>query len=151
MNRRLTGLVLATVLAMPVCGAAQGAMGKTEQQVIQAEKDRFVAMVKADVAALNRLLADELTYTHSNANMQTKAQLVADLKSGTIKYVSIAPSEADWNVRVMGNVAVSTGVAAVNVIDHGSNLNFKIRFVDVHTNRAGSWQMMAWQSTRFPQ
>ena len=134
--------------ALPV---AQATLGKAEQAVVQAEKDRFTAMVKVDEAALNRLLADDLTYTHSNANLQTKAQLVSDLKAGDIKYVSIVPSDTDWKVRINGSVAIVNGVAAVNVIDHGNNLKFKIRFTDAHTNRSGSWQMYNWQSTRFPQ
>jgi uncharacterized protein DUF4440 len=154
MNRRMfvALFVMMLAIALPAFVRAQtGAHAKGEQQVIQAEKDRFAAMIKADDAALNKLLADELTYTHSNANMQTKPQFVADIKSGAIKYVSIMPSESDWKVRIYGNVAIVSGVAAVNVIDHGNNLKFKIRYTNDHINRAGSWQMVNWQSTRFPQ
>jgi type II secretory pathway pseudopilin PulG len=150
--KSLALFILAIAMAVPSFVLAQGgASGKAEQQVLQAEKDRFAAMQKADDAALNKLLADELTYTHSNANMQTKPQFVADIKSGAIKYVSIVPSESDWKVRIFGNVAIVSGVAAVNVIDHGNNLKFKIRYTNDHINRAGSWQMVNWQSTRFPQ
>src|SRR4051812_5579256 len=104
-NRRVFVPVLATVLAIAlpqfVRGQAAapakmeaGSHGKAEQQVIQAEKDRFAAIVKADEAALNKLLADDLTYTHSNANMQTKAQFIADVKSGAIDYVTMTPNES---------------------------------------------------------
>jgi ketosteroid isomerase-like protein len=125
--------------------------GKAEQQVMQADKERFAAMVKADIAALNRLLADDLTYTHSNALMQTKAEFIADLKSGAYDYVSVVPSDSDYKVRVDGTMAVINGVAAVNVIDHGKDLKIKIRYTNVHRHRAGQWQMVAWQATRFPQ
>ena len=151
-NRRVSMFATALAVALPALVLAQaGANAKAEQQVLQAEKDRFAAMIKVDEGALNRLLADELTYTHSNANMQTKAQFIADLKSGAIKYVSVVPSEPDWKVRVYGNVAIVSGVAAVNVIDHGNNLKFKIRYTNDHVNRSNSWQMVNWQSTRFPQ
>ena len=152
LNRRVSMFATALAIALPALVLAQaGANAKAEQQVLQAEKDRFAAMIKVDETALNRLLADELTYTHSNANMQTKAQFIADLKSGAIKYVSVVPSEPDWKVRVYGNVAIVSGVAAVNVIDHGNNLKFKIRYTNDHINRGSSWQMVNWQSTRFPQ
>jgi type II secretory pathway pseudopilin PulG len=152
LNRRVSMLATALAIALPSLVLAQaGANAKAEQQVLQAEKDRFAAMIKVDEAALNRLLADDLTYTHSNANMQTKAQFIADLKSGAIKYVSVVPSEPDWKVRVYGTVAIVSGVAAVNVIDHGNNLKFKIRYTNDHVNRSNSWQMVNWQSTRFPQ
>jgi len=153
-NRRVFVAVLITALAIALpqfVRAQAGAHGKAEQQVIQAEKDRFAAIVNADEAALNRLLADDLTYTHSNANMQTKAQFIADVKSGAIDYVVMQPNESDWKVRVHGNVAIVNGTANVNVIDHGNNLKFKIRYTNDHVNRGGSWQMVNWQSTRFPQ
>ena len=153
-NRRMFVAVLTTALAITVpqfVRAQAGAHSKAEQEVIQAEKDRFAAIVKADEAALNKLLADDLTYTHSNANMQTKAQFIADVKSGAIDYVLMQPNESDWKVRVIGNVAIVNGTANVNVIDHGNNLTFKIRYTNNHVNRGGTWQMVNWQSTRFPQ
>jgi hypothetical protein len=142
---------VAFVLCAVVPGYLRAQAGKAEQALIQAEKDRFAAMINYNEAALNKLLADDLTYTHSNANMQTKAQFMADLKSGAIDYVSIQPSEGDWKVRINGTSAIVNGVAAVNVIDHGNNLKFKIRYTNDHVNRGGSWQMVNWQSTRFPQ
>jgi len=130
-------------------GAAAGA--KAEQQVLQAEKDRFAAMIKGDRAALERLLADDLTYTHSNALFESKAECIKSVTGGTIDYVSIVPSETDWKVRVHGNTAIVNGVAAVNVIDTGKDLKIKVRYTTIHTNRGGHWQMQAWQATRFPQ
>jgi hypothetical protein len=152
LTHRVSVLVLAVAIALPALSAAQtSTMGKTEQQVLQAEKDRFAAMVKVDEAALNKLLSDDLTYVHTSAVFQTKKEFIDSLKSGTIKYVSVTPTEADWKVRIVGNVAVVNGAAAVHVIDHGNDLNFKIRYTNVHTNRPGYWQMMAWEATRFPQ
>ena len=151
LNRQVSIFATALAIALPSFVLAQaGANAKAEQQVLQAEKDRFAAMVKVDEAALNKLLADDLTYTHSNANLQTKAQFIADLKSGAIKYVSVAPVEAEWKVRIFGTVAVVNGAAAVHVVDHGNDLNFRIRYTNVHTNRPGYWQMTAWEATRFP-
>jgi hypothetical protein len=150
----LSAIVLTSAFAVPTFISAQAgapASADAQKQLIQGEKDRFAAMIKADEAALNRLLADELTYTHSNANMQSKAQFIADLKSGAIKYVSVQPSESDLKIRVFGTIAIVNGIAAVNVIDHGNNLNFKIRYTTAHVNRGGHWQMVNWQSTRFPQ
>ena len=141
--------ILAAMLALTSVISAQ--TGKVEQQVLQAEKDRFVAMVKADKAALEKLLATDLTYTHTNALFQSKAEFIASVMGGTIDYVSVVPSESDWKVRVHGDTAIVNGVAAVNVIDTGKDLKFKIRYTTVHTNRGGSWQLQSWQATRFPQ
>jgi hypothetical protein len=146
------GLIVMAVAALPIAGTAQApARGGAEQQVLQAEKDRFAAMVKGDRAALERLLADDLTYTHSSALFESKAEFIKSVTSGTIDYVSIVPSESDWKVRVNGNTAIVNGVAAVNVIDTGKDLKIRIRYTTIHTNRGGGWQLQAWQATRLPQ
>jgi hypothetical protein len=149
-HRPYTALLLTAMLGLSGAAAAQAPKG-AEQQVLQAEKDRFSAMVKADRAALERLLADDLTYTHSSALFESKAEFIKSVTSGTIDYVSIVPSESDWKVRINGNTAIVNGVAAVNVIDTGKDLKIKLRYTTVHTNRGGNWQLQAWQSTRFPQ
>ena len=118
--------------------------------MLQAEKDRFAAMVKGDRAALEKLLSDDLTYTHSTALLENKEQFIKSVTSGNIDYVSIVPSEPDWKVRVNGNTAVVNGVAAVNVVDTGKDRKIRIRFTTVQANRGGAWQLLAWQSTVIP-
>src|SRR5262249_10619323 len=129
--------------------AANSATSKAEEQVRQAEKDRFTAMIKADAGDLDKLLAAELSYTHSNAQVQDKGTFIADIKSGAIKYLTIEPS--DQAVHVFGTTAIVTGAAAVHVLQNGNDLTIKIRYTDVHLNRNGAWQMVAWEATRFPQ
>jgi hypothetical protein len=140
------------VAIMFACASAAFAqMGKAEQQVLQAEKDRFAAMVKGDRAALEKLLSDDLTYTHSTALLETKEQFIKSVTSGNIDYVSIVPSEPDWKVRINGTTAVVNGIAAVNVVDNGNDRKIRIRFTTVHANRGAAWQLLAWQSTVIPQ
>jgi hypothetical protein len=172
-NARTAAILVAIVLSMPVLSRAQitpappatppataappaaatrpapsSATLKAEGDVRQAERDRFAAMVKADVGALDKLLAPELSYTHSNAQVQDKGGFIADIKSGNIKYLSIEPN--DVNVIVFGNTAVVTGGAAVHVLQNGTDLTIKIRYTNTQINRTGSWQMVAWEATRLP-
>ena len=135
--------------AAPVTAtAASAAALKIEQDVQKAEKDRFDAMVKADAGALDKLLGAELSYTHSNAQVQDKAGFISDIRGKNIRYVSIEPS--DVHVVVLGTTAVVTGGAAIHVIENGDDLTIKVRYTDVHINRRGEWQMVAWQATRVP-
>jgi hypothetical protein len=141
-------LIVAVILALSPVMSAQ--TGKVEQQVLQAEKDRFAAMVKGDRAVLEKLLADDLTYTHSTALLETKEQFIKSVTSGNIDYVSIVPSASDSKVRVNGNTAIVNGLAAVNVIDTGKDRKIRIRYTTVYTNRGGAWLLQAWQSTVVP-
>ena len=154
LKHRVLMTALIVSFALPLAALAQSgssAAAAVEQQVLQAEKDRFAAMIKADRPALEKVLADDLTYTHTTALFESKEQFIKSVTSGTIDYVSIVPSEPDWKVRVNGNTAIVNGVAAVNVIDTGKDIKIKIRYTTVHTNRGGTWQLQAWQATRFPQ
>jgi ketosteroid isomerase-like protein len=117
-----------------------------EQQVLQADTDRFAAMVKGDLGALDKLLAIELTYIHSSARLEDKHAFMYGIKSGGTKYLKIIPTERQ--VHVMGNVAVVTGVAALHVVDRGQDLDITIRYTNVHVLRDGRWQMVSWQATR---
>ena len=149
----VTVMVLAAVgvfaWAAAAAGAAEGqANAAAEQAVLKAENARFAAMLKADTAALEKLLGDELSYTHSNALVQDKKAFIDDIKTGKIKYLTV--DATDQKVRVFGNTAIVTGGASVHVIQNGNDLTFKIRYTDAHINRGGAWQMVAWQSTRLP-
>ena len=145
--RRL--VLFAMMLALAPSMLAQ--TGKVEQQVLQAEKDRFAAMVKGDRPALEKLLADDLTYTHSSALFESKEQFIKSVTSGNIDYVSIVPSESDAKVRINGTTATATGLAAVNVIDNGNNRKIRIRYTTVYANRGGAWLLQNWQSTVIPE
>jgi hypothetical protein len=142
-------IAMAAILLL-LTPAAWAQTGKAEQQVLQAEKDRFDAMIKGDRAALEKLLADDLTYTHSTALLETKEQFIKSVTSGNIDYVSIVPSASDSKVRINGNTAILTGLAAVNVIDTGKDRKIRIRYTTVYTNRGGAWLLSAWQSTVVP-
>jgi hypothetical protein len=125
------------------------APGGAEAAVLKADNDRFAAMQKADVAALEKILGAELSYTHTSAAVQNKEEFIGDIKTGTIKYLSVEPK--DQKAHVYGNVAVVTGGAAVHIILRGVDQSFQIRYTNVHVNRNGGWQMVAWEATRLPQ
>ena len=158
MNRRVflsTGAAVATAtigggnLFAGQGTSAAGAASKDEADVRRAETERFAAMVKADVGALDKLLAPDLTYTHGDARVIDKAAFIADFKSGAFQYVSIEPN--DMKVRVFGNTAIVTGGAAMHIIQNRTHANIKIRYTDVHVKHNGVWQMAAWEATRIPQ
>jgi len=139
--------MVASIAVLYAATAPLAQSAKTpEQQVLQADADRFAAMVKGDLAALDRLLAVELTCIQDNARLEDKHAFLYGLKSGGTKYLKIVPTERQTHV--MGNVAVTTGVAAVHEIDRGQDLDITIRYTNVHVLRDGRWQMVSWQATR---
>src|SRR5947208_2406410 len=76
-------------------------------EVRLAERQRFEAMMKQDVAALDTLLDDDLTYVHTGGDLQSRDEFLDMIKKQTLVYESIAPSEV--RVRVYDGLAVATG------------------------------------------
>jgi len=54
------------------------------------EEQRYEAMLRPDIAALERLLDDELTYTHSSGVVDTKATYLAGVRDKVWEYKKIS-------------------------------------------------------------
>lgn len=143
MTSRLTvAALLVAALALPARAHAQSA----EQAVRQVEDRRIKALVDDDFATLEAIFADDLTYTHSSAAVDTKASYMAALRSGKTKYESVDRQPS--TVRVYGDVAVMTGEALVGLRGRAEKL--ALRYTLVYVKQGGQWRMVAWQSTRLP-
>jgi hypothetical protein len=102
------------------------------------------AVIKQDEAALQRLLADDLTYSHSNGKTnQTKAEYIAAVTKGSGHYESF--DETDTKIRVYGKTAVLTGYVGVKTV---GNPIYRVRTLEVYVENNGRWQMTAHQSAR---
>jgi ketosteroid isomerase-like protein len=121
----------------------------TETDVLRADDRRFEAMRKGDWAALDAVLADDLTYVHSTARLESKAEHVANLRAGKPHYRGIAPRER--TARVHGNVGVVNGVSDMHVERDGKEQRFTVRYLAVYAKAGENWRMIAWQSTRVPE
>jgi hypothetical protein len=117
-----------------------------ESEVRQAERQRFEAMMKQDVASLDTLLDDELDYIHTGGDLQSRQQFIDMIKKQTLVYESIAPREV--RVRVYEGLALATGRAQMRVRSGSGVSSFDIRFTEVYVRRGGRWLLTAWEATR---
>ena len=120
----------------------------TETDVLRADDRRFEAMRKGDWAALDAALSDDLTYVHSTARLESKAEHIANLRGGKPHYRGIAPRER--TARVHGNIGVVNGVSEMHVERDGKEQRFTVRYLAVYAKAGSDWRMIAWQSTRVP-
>jgi hypothetical protein len=124
-----------------------GASGAPAEAIRSQELLRFRTMVQGDTGSLERLLGEDLTYTHSTGEVDGKARFLAKLTSGKLRYRALTPSEVE--VRMLGEAgAVVTGRIDIQVVSDGKDLAFPARFVSVYARRHGHWLLVAWQSTR---
>ena len=112
------------------------------------EARRCEAMVAADIAALEQLLSDRLTWTHASAHRDDKASFLAALRSGSTRYLEISRSEQQ--VQLHDQVAVVTGLADMRASINGEERHLRNRYTNVWAKSDEGWQMVAWQSTAVP-
>jgi ketosteroid isomerase-like protein len=143
MKRMLT--ILATVLACT--SFVLGQTGTVEQALMKMERDWVDAASKADVATLGGIIADDWA-AQGTLGPTTKAETLADIKSGTQKLDSITLGE--MKVRVFGDVAVVTGSDDEKSSYKGKDTSGHYVWTDVFAKRQGKWQAVASHGTLVP-
>ena len=140
-------MILALVGPFAAAPAAAPPAGAAESEIRAMEKRWNDARVKADVAALDRMLAADWTVTHGDGTINTKAEYLADLKSGDRKF-SADVAEDEPVVRVYGDTAVASGVSDSKVTYRGKPSGGALRFTRVYVKRDGGWMMIVSHATR---
>jgi hypothetical protein len=112
-----------------------------EQELINLEEGCNTAFVSGDVASLDGTLANDYINTDENGTVTTKAQTIADLKSGDLKFSSIVND--DYKVRVYGKAAVVTYREILKGQYKGKDFSGPCRETDTWVKRAGQWQCVA--------
>jgi ketosteroid isomerase-like protein len=122
-----------------------------EDTVKQAERDWANAVVKKDYAVLDRVLADDLAYTHSDGRLDNKKNYVESLRSGKQTYDAAEHQSID--VRLIGkDVALVRSRLRMTAAAAGKTAvpaNFST--LRVYQLKNGRWQMVAHQSARLAQ
>ena len=104
------------------------------------------SLIGKDSIALSSLLADDVTYGHTNGLIQTKAQLIRDVVSGVQDYKIIEPS--DMNIRVFDHTAIVDMKSAVKMIFNNNPLEFNMYVTLVWIRKDGDWKLEARQSVK---
>ena len=143
-----------TVLSIFVSSLAWGQAKTTtapkpagvEETLMQIERDWATALVKADVAAIDRIEAADYVYTDPSGQMMSKAQGLAELKSGQDKFQSFTID--DMKVRVYGDTAIVHGMSTSKETYKGKDISGQYRWTDVFIKQGGRWQALTTHSSK---
>ena len=123
-----------------------GASAETPEQIQALDREWAQACVQSDIAKLEQILSDDLTYTHSSGQTQSKAGFIATIREGKTRYRSIDFQES--SVRIYGDSAVSNSEVRVNLTIDGKDVSVHPRFLHVWVKHNGRWQLAAHQGTK---
>jgi ketosteroid isomerase-like protein len=118
--------------------------GAEEQAVMQAVRELGTAVVKRDMATLDRLAAKERNLFEDGQAVDV-AKATAEFKSGAIQIES--DTVRDLKVYVFGDAAISTMVGETKGTHKGTAFSGPYRATHFYLKRNGQWQLVSGQSS----
>jgi len=133
-------------LSLGLAFSLAAANAETTEQIQALDREWAKACMQADLGKLEQLLSDDLTYTHSTGQTQTKAEFIANIRDGKTRYHSIEFQQS--SVRIYESSAISTNDVRVNLTADGRDVSVHARFLHIWVKENGRWQLVAHQGTK---
>jgi Domain of unknown function (DUF4440) len=143
-------VLLCGLFVSPVVLFAAHNDSKDEKAVMGTLEAMAQATIHKDIATLDRIYHPDLTYSHSSALLQTKAEV---LKAAAGPNATESMTFHDANIRIYGNVAL---VRCRTELRNGPpeklvDNHLNILWVLVKGTGPQGWQIVARQTTRLPE
>ncbi len=106
------------------------------------------ALVNNNLPVIDRLLADDYLGIGANGTLETKADVLAMHRSGSLKITLMNLS--DLKIRVYGDTAVVTSKADLEGTNGDRDISGHYRYTRVYSNRDGQWRIVSFEASRIP-
>ena len=105
-------------------------------------------MIETDLATLDQLLDDRVSYAHSSGVRDTKAEYLEKVRSGYYDYVRVDhPAE---RVEVVGDTAIVVGRMTADLLVQGAPKTIDNLALAVWTRTDKGWRLLAYAPTPLP-
>ena len=122
------------------------AQSKEEQAVSAAVESLRKALIDPGKATLDALVLDELTYGHSNGNLQDKATFEEALLNKSSDFVTI--DLTGQTIKVVGNTAWVRHTLSATTNDGGKPGTAHLSVLLVWLKQKGQWRLFARQAVK---
>jgi len=144
----LLGLIAsAPLFALPI---HHNAKKRVSRQTIEGLEEQWrQAQLSGDVAAMDRLLADDFVGITAFGQVTTKAQQLSRVRDRAIVLTRLDLS--DMKVKLIDSIAVVTTKAEVDGTSDGRSIAGAFRYTRIyHRLPNGSWKITSFEATRVP-
>lgn len=152
-RRVACALILLATLAPALCQTSPAGdepklqKHENRHQIDQLELAWRDAVVKADTAAMDKLLSDDYMAILPNGTLQTKEQTLASMRSGATHLTAITVS--DRRVRFYGTTALVTSRADVTGNSPAGPIAGSYRYTRVYVrDKQGVWKIVSFEASR---
>jgi ketosteroid isomerase-like protein len=144
----LRNTLICLLLACPVVSFPADSSSREEQRVMQVTQDACKAFLEADVAAAEALLAPGFTLVNSNATVQSREEVLAEIRNRDPVYDEFR--NHDMSARVFRDAAIVQGITTVRGRSGGHRFNVDVRFTDTLIREKGKWRLVVSHVTSIP-
>jgi len=125
----------------------RGEKHESRREIDQLEEKWRKAVLAADVATMDGLLADDYIGINASGTLQTKEDVLTRLRGGRRRITDLELS--DSKVRFYGTTALVTSFAHVTGINADGEAIGDFRYTHVYArNVQGKWKMVSSESSR---
>ena len=133
------------VLLLAACDLAVADTVTDERELTQLINDLNAAIVKPDIAFLERVLDRDFVHYRPHGNVENRAQYLEYRKSGRVHFDSLLADEI--KVRLYGDTAIVTYRSTAKGKDQDGVIDEKRRWTRVFVRKSGRWQLVESQGT----
>lgn len=133
------------VLLLATCGWTFGDQASDERELTQLVKDLNAAIVKSDMAFLERVLDKDYVHYRPHGNVESRAEYLEDRKNGSVDFDSLVADEI--KVRVYGDTAIVSYRSTAKGKDKDGAIDEQRRWTRVFVREDGRWQLVHSQGT----
>ncbi len=118
-----------------------------EADVANAVDKLTQAMWHKDIAQLNALTADNLTYGHSGGTIQDKKAFIADIENGKSAFNDL--KMLNQKITLSGDVALVRNHFSAEAVNSGKVVPTEIENFQIWQKQNGQWLLIGRQAFRF--
>ena len=115
-----------------------------QSSLLELENERYAAMLRADTAALERLLHRDLLYMHSSGVADTKSSYLEGLQSGIWRYKHI--ERVDQSIVLQDYTALVFNRLLISILVRDVPKELDNRALAVWVREREGWQLLGLQS-----
>lgn len=143
---KLLNLVLLMMLSI---GSSYAVTSNNQSTVEQAVETMRLAMLSADKTQLENVALPSLTYGHSSAVIENKAEFVDAIVSGRSGFITL--EFQDQTIVTEGDTAIVRHVFSADTNNSGQKGKVKIGVMLVFKKTGEDWKLLARQAYKLPQ
>ncbi len=119
-----------------------------EAEIKKLRETAEAALGKNDADTMEKIYADNYMLVTIDGSVQTRAERLAALRSGDVKYTAFAYGEANTRVNPEGTGAIVIGKLTMKGTSKGKPIDGEYRVTQVYAKTKDGWKQVGGQATK---